>query len=231
MINKDDLTNEMDLNFGNDFVGLMNEENLNNEFYYLKSKMGSFGNDYDGLMHKISLNNISGFNHCIEIERLEDGKMEKVFHEIKRFIRNLNKEEDLKSILHYGSGSLEYFYLEIYKNHNYISPLKPYFNIAEGDILEVNYFLYKYSDNNDLTDLLFDVYSLSKSIMSEDVEICLKVVEDDFTYENFLGIYIKCFDWDSSSRFYPFKRKLAKRHEYDVLYKTIIYREGCYECI
>ena len=39
MINKDDLTNEMDLNFGNDFVGLMNEENLNNEFYYLKSKM------------------------------------------------------------------------------------------------------------------------------------------------------------------------------------------------
>ena len=45
MINKDDLTNEMDLNFGNDFVGLMNEENLNNEFYNLNIVEYAIKND------------------------------------------------------------------------------------------------------------------------------------------------------------------------------------------
>ena len=230
MIDKNDLMNEMNFNIGNNFDVLMNEENLNSGFNGLMSNRDYYGNDfYDSLMHKISLSNIYGLNHCITIEHLEDTKMEKIFYEIKRVIINSNSEEDLNCILHYISGDLEYFYSEIYKKHNYVDILKPYFDIAEEDILEVNYFLYKYTENNDLLDLLFDVYSLSKSIMSGDVEICLKVVEDDFTYENFLGIYIKCFDWDSSSRFYTFKRRLAKRHGYDVLYKTIVYREGCYE--
>lgn len=118
----------------------------------------------------------------------------------------------------------------LHENFYYADLLDSYFNIRDEDRLAVNIFLYENNEGNDLIDLLFDVYSLSKSIMSEDVEICLKVVEDDFTYENSLGVYIKCFDRESSSRFYTFKRRLAKKHGYDVLYKTIIYREGCYEC-
>ena len=146
MIDKNDLMNEMNFNISNNFDGLMNEENLNSGFNGLMSNRDSYGNDfYDSLMHKISLNNIYGFNHCIEIERLEDRKMEKILHEIKMILSNSNSEEDLNRILHYLSGGLEYFYLEIYKKHNYVDILKPYFDIAKEDVLEVNYFLYKYS--------------------------------------------------------------------------------------
>ena len=82
---------------------------------------------------------------------------------------------------------------------------------------------------NDLMDFLFDVYRLSKSLMAEDVVICLKLYEEDILNKTVLGIFIKCFDIETADKFFLFRDELFERHEYDVLYKIFMALRGSYD--
>ena len=117
---------------------------------------------------------------------------------------------------------MEDFYLEIYKKHNYVDSLDSYFNIRDEDRLAINYFIYQNIEGNDLMDLLFDICRLSKSEISGDVVLCLRLVEGDLLYENLLGIYIQ-IDIGDIDNFWVFEDKLYERHARNVFYKTSIF--------
>lgn len=118
--------------------------------------------------------------------------------------------------------------MDVYQNHNYVNFIDAYFNIL-GDSVDLNYFLYRNNEGNDLNDLLFDVYRLSKTMISDNVVICLKLYEDDILNKTVLGIFIKCFDIESADKFFLFRDKLFERHGYDVLNKTFLALRGSYE--
>ena len=103
---------------------------------------------------------------------------------------------------------------DVYQKHNYVNSLYSYFNIRDEDRLAINYFIYENIEGNDLMDFLFDVYRLSKSLMAEDVVICLKLYEEDILNKTVLGI---------------FRDELFERHEYDVLYKIFMALRGSYD--
>lgn len=111
--------------------------------------------------------------------------------------------------------------IDIYQKHNYVISLSPYFNIL-GDSEDLNYFLYRNNDGNDLNNLLFDFYRLSKTMISDDIAICLKLVEEDIFNRNVLGIFIKCSLSDAADKFFLFRDELFERHESAVLDKTFI---------
>lgn len=79
--------------------------------------------------------------------------------------------------------------IDIYQKHNYVHSMESYFNIM-GDSVDLNYFLYRNNKSNDLNNLLFDVYRLSKSEISDDVALSLKLNELDREYETLLEIHI-----------------------------------------
>ena len=118
--------------------------------------------------------------------------------------------------------------IDIYQKHNYVHSMESYFNLM-GDSVDLNYFLYRNNKNNDLNNLLFDVYRLSKSMMAEDVVICLRLYEDDILNKTVLGIFIKCFDIETADKFFLFRDELFERHEYDVLYKIFMALRGSYD--
>ena len=116
---------------------------------------------------------------------------------------------------------------DVYQNHNYVNSLDSYFNIRDEDRQMINYFIYENIEGNDLMDFLLDVYRLSKSMMAEDVVICLRLYEDDILNKTVLGIFIKCFDIETADKFFLFRDELFERHEYDVLYKIFMaFRES-----
>ena len=78
---------------------------------------------------------------------------------------------------------------DVYQNHNYVNSLDSYFNIRDEDRQMINYFIYENIEGNDLMDFLLDVYRLSKSMMAEDVVICLRLYEDDILNKTVLGIF------------------------------------------
>ena len=122
---------------------------------------------------------------------------------------------------------------DVYQNHNYVNFLDSYFNIRDEDRLAINYFIYENIEGNDLMDFLLDVYRLSKSMMAEDVVICLRLYEDDILNKTVLGIFIKCFDIETADKFFLFRDELFERHferhEYDVLYKIFMALRGSYD--
>lgn len=110
---------------------------------------------------------------------------------------------------------------DVYQNHNYVNSLDSYFNIRDEDRQMINYFIYENIEGNDLMDFLLDVYRLSKSEISGDVVLCLRLVEGDLLYENLLGIYIQ-IDICDLDDFEVFECKLHERHARSVFYKTSI---------
>ena len=119
--------------------------------------------------------------------------------------------------------------IDIYQKHNYVHSMESYFNIM-GDSVDLNYFLYRNNKNNDLNNLLFDVYRLSKTMISEDIIICLKLVEEDIFNKNVLGIFIKCSLSEAAEKFFLFKDELFERHESGVLDKIFIALMKSMEC-
>ena len=118
---------------------------------------------------------------------------------------------------------------DVYQNHNYVNSLDSYFNIRDEDRQMINYFIYENIECNDLMDFLLDFYRLSKSMMAEDVVICLRLYEDDILNKTVLGIFIKCFDIETADKFFLFRDELFERHEYDVLYKIFMALRGSYD--
>lgn len=110
---------------------------------------------------------------------------------------------------------------DVYQNHNYVNSRDSYFNIRDEDRQMINYFIYENIEGNDLMDFLLDVYRLSKSEISGDVVLCLRLVEGDLLYENLLGIYIQ-IDICGLDDFEVFECKLHERHARSVFYKTSI---------
>ena len=111
---------------------------------------------------------------------------------------------------------------DVYQNHNYVNSLDSYFNIRDEDRQMSNYFIYENIEDNDLMDLLLDVYHLSRSMISDDVVIGLRLVDGDMYYENPLGIYIQ-LDIEDVDNFFPFRQELFQRHELEVLYKIYVF--------
>ena len=119
--------------------------------------------------------------------------------------------------------------IDIYQKHNYVHSMESYFNIM-GDSVDLNYFLYRNNDGNDLNNLLFDFYRLSKTMISDDIAICLKLVEEDIFNRTVLGIFIKCSLSEAAEKFFLFKDELFERHESGVLDKIFIALMKSMEC-
>ena len=108
-----------------------------------------------------------------------------------------------------------------HENFNYADFLDSYYNINDEDRLAVNIFLYENNENNDLIDLLLDVYRMSKSEISGDVALSLKLNELDREYETLLEIHIP-IEVEDMDNFRVFEDKLFYKHGREVLYKTSI---------
>lgn len=181
----------------------------------------------ESLAYEMNLNK----NYNIKFEKIrpfKDENMDKFFQDLIKSINNAFMEYKMHCAMDYDSMNKEDLYLEIYEKHNYIDFLDSYFNIRDEDRLAINYFIYENIEDNDLMDFLNDVYRLSKSMMAEDVVICLKLYEDDILNKTVLGIFIKCFDIETADKFFLFRDELFERHEYDVLYKIFMALRGFY---
>ena len=162
----------------------------------------------ESLVYEMNLNN----NDNIKFEKIrsfKDENMDKFFQDL---IKSINKAF-VEYKMHYAMD---------YEKHNYIDSLDSYFNIRDEDKLAINYFIYENMEGNDLMDLLLDVYRLSRSMISDDVVICLRLVDGDMYYENLLGIYIQ-LDIEDVDNFFPFRKELFQRHELEVLYKIYVF--------
>ena len=182
----------------------------------------------ESLVYEMNLNN----NDNIKFEKIrsfKDENMDKFFQDLIKSINKAFVEYKMHYAMDYDSMKKEDFYLEVYRKHNYIDSLDSYFNIRDDDKLAINYFIYENMEGNDLMDFLFDVYRLSKSLMAEDVVICLKLYEEDILNKTVLGIFIKCFDIETADKFFLFRDELFERHEYDVLYKIFMALRGSYD--
>ena len=72
-----------------------------------------------------------------------------------------------------------------------------------------------------MIDLLLDVYRMSKSEISGDVALSLKLNELDWEYETLLEIHIP-IEVEDMDNFRVFEDKLFYKHGREVLYKTSI---------
>ena len=178
----------------------------------------------ESLVYEMNLNN----NDNIKFEKIrsfKDENMDKFFQDLIKSINKAFVEYKMHYAMDYDSMKKEDLYLEVYRKHNYIDSLDSYFNIRDEDKLAINYFIYENmegKEGNDLMDFLFDVYRLSKSEISGDVVLCLRLVEGDLLYENLLGIYIQ-IDICGLDDFEVFECKLHERHARSVFYKTSIF--------
>lgn len=175
----------------------------------------------ENLVYEMNLNN----NDNIKFEKIrsfKDENMDKFFQDLIKSINKAFVEYKMHYAMDYDSMKKEDFYLEVYRKHNYIDSLDSYFNIRDEDKLAINYFIYENMEGNDLMDLLLDVYRLSRFMISDDVVICLRLVDGDMYYENLLGIYIQ-LDIEDVDNFFPFRKELFQRHELEVLYKIYVF--------
>lgn len=175
----------------------------------------------ESLVYEMNLNSENNLKFE-KIKSFKDENMEKLFHDLIMAVNKVFREYKAYYTIKYDSINMEDFYLEIYKKHNYVDSLDSYFNIRDEDRLAINYFIYQNIEGNDLMDLLFDICRLSKSEISGDVVLCLRLVEGDLLYENLLGIYIQ-IDIGDIDNFWVFEDKLYERHARNVFYKTSIF--------